>query len=197
MSSDLVDIFLLGLVSTFNPSLLAAVTVMLLLPNPKRLMLGYLLGAYMQLLPTRRWCSRSTTTSSASDTTATATSWRRWPPTLSPSRTASPAIGEFRLIGADEERLPLVAFQLEGEHDYDEFDLASQLSADRGWMVPAYTLPPNADHVKMMRALVKLTLGHTLATTLADDMAQACKVLAEKGRLHEHDRARVKTGTGY
>jgi len=46
VSSDLVDIFLLGLVSTFNPSLLAAVTVMLLLPNPKRLMLGYLLGAY-------------------------------------------------------------------------------------------------------------------------------------------------------
>ena len=46
MSSDLVDIFLLGLVSMFNPSLLAAVTVMLLLPNPKRLMLGYLLGAY-------------------------------------------------------------------------------------------------------------------------------------------------------
>jgi hypothetical protein len=30
----------------FNPSLLAAVTVMLLLPNPKRLMLGYVLGAY-------------------------------------------------------------------------------------------------------------------------------------------------------
>jgi hypothetical protein len=46
MSSDLVDIFLLSLVSMFNPSLLAAVTVMLLLPNPKRLMVGYLLGAY-------------------------------------------------------------------------------------------------------------------------------------------------------
>ena len=47
MSSDLLDIFLLALVSMFNPSLLAAVTVMLLLPNPKRLMVGYLLGAYM------------------------------------------------------------------------------------------------------------------------------------------------------
>jgi hypothetical protein len=47
MSSDLVDIFLLSLVSMFNPTLLAAVTVMLLLPNPKRLMLGYVLGAYM------------------------------------------------------------------------------------------------------------------------------------------------------
>jgi hypothetical protein len=31
----------------FNPTLLAAVTVMMLLPSPKRLMLGYLLGAYL------------------------------------------------------------------------------------------------------------------------------------------------------
>jgi hypothetical protein len=45
--NELLDIFLLGLVSMFNPSLLAAVTVMLLLPSPKRLMAGYLLGAYM------------------------------------------------------------------------------------------------------------------------------------------------------
>src|SRR5947208_2879472 len=41
------DIFLLGLLAMFNPSLLAAVTVMLLLPNPSRLMFGYLLGAYL------------------------------------------------------------------------------------------------------------------------------------------------------
>jgi len=46
VSSDLVDVFVLSLVAMLNPTLLAAVTVMLLLPNPKRLMLGYLLGAY-------------------------------------------------------------------------------------------------------------------------------------------------------
>ena len=46
MSNELLDIFLLSLFSMFNPSLLAAVTVMLLLPNPKPLMIGYLLGAY-------------------------------------------------------------------------------------------------------------------------------------------------------
>ncbi|MGO9750912.1 MAG: GAP family protein [Solirubrobacteraceae bacterium] len=46
MSNQLLDIFLLGLFSMFNPSLLAAVTVMLLLPSPKRLLAGYLLGAY-------------------------------------------------------------------------------------------------------------------------------------------------------
>jgi len=107
-------------------------------------------------------------------------------------------IGEFELIGAeDEEQLPLVAFKLTGEHNYDEFDVASQLASERGWMVPAYTLPPNADHIKIMRALVKLTLGHTLASTLADDIAQACETLAQKGGLHEHDRKRVKTGPGF
>jgi glutamate decarboxylase len=108
------------------------------------------------------------------------------------------AIGEFRLIGAPgAEQLPLVAFQLEGEHNYDEFDIASQLAAERGWMVPAYTLPPNATHVTIMRALVKLTLGHTLVSTLADDIAEACETLNKKGGLHEIDRQRVKTGTGY
>jgi hypothetical protein len=43
---DLVSIFLLALLAMLNPTLLAAVTVMLLLPNPKKLMFGYLLGAY-------------------------------------------------------------------------------------------------------------------------------------------------------
>jgi glutamate decarboxylase len=106
--------------------------------------------------------------------------------------------GDFRLVGDDgAEQLPLVAFQLEGDHDYDEFDVASQLAAERGWMVPAYTLPPDAQHVTIMRALVKLTLSHTLASTLADDIAQACEVLEKKGRLHDHDRKRAKTGTGY
>jgi len=107
-------------------------------------------------------------------------------------------IGEFRLVGLDgAEQLPLVAFQLTDGHEYDEFDVASQLAAERGWMVPAYTLPPNAQHVTIMRALVKLTLSHTLAAKLADDIADACATLKVKGGLHEHDRKRVKTGTGY
>jgi glutamate decarboxylase len=106
-------------------------------------------------------------------------------------------IGEFRLIGDGAEQLPLVAWQLDGEHPYDEFDIASQLAAERGWMVPAYTLPPNAQHVTIMRALVKQTLGQSLASTLADDIADACEKLRKKGGLHEIDRRRVKTGVGY
>ncbi len=40
-------VFLLSLLAAFNPTLVAATTVMLMLPNPRRLMLGYLLGAMM------------------------------------------------------------------------------------------------------------------------------------------------------
>ncbi|HEY9411952.1 MAG TPA: glutamate decarboxylase [Jiangellaceae bacterium] len=108
------------------------------------------------------------------------------------------ATGNFELVGDEgAEQLPLVAFRLVGEHAYDEFDVASQLAAERGWMLPAYTLPPNAQHVTIMRALVKQTLGHSLASTLADDIAQACATLDEKGGLHALDRRRVKSGTGY
>ncbi len=41
------DILLLALSASLNPTLLAATTVMLLLPKPRNLMLGYLLGALM------------------------------------------------------------------------------------------------------------------------------------------------------
>jgi glutamate decarboxylase len=105
-------------------------------------------------------------------------------------------IGEFELVG-EGEQLPLVAFRLTGEQPYDEFDLASQLAAERGWLVPAYHLPPNADKVKLMRVLVKLTLGYSLAEKLAEDLADACKTLKEKGGVHPSERKRVHTATGY
>jgi hypothetical protein len=41
------QVLLLSLAAALNPILVAASTVMLLLANPKRLMLGYLLGALM------------------------------------------------------------------------------------------------------------------------------------------------------
>ncbi|HKH22824.1 MAG TPA: glutamate decarboxylase, partial [Solirubrobacterales bacterium] len=106
-------------------------------------------------------------------------------------------IGEFELVGEGEEQLPLVAWKLAGEHGYDEFDVAWQLSAERGWMVPAYTMPPNAQDVKMMRALVKETFSREHVDTLAADVAEACKTLAEKGGAHESERKRVKTNTGF
>jgi glutamate decarboxylase len=108
------------------------------------------------------------------------------------------ATGYFELVGEPgAEQLPLVAFKLNEERNFDEFDVAAQLAAERGWMVPAYTLPPNADHVTIMRALVRRGLTRSRVDKLADDIAQACATLSVKGGLHELDRRRVKTSTGY
>jgi uncharacterized membrane protein len=41
------QVFVFAITAAFNPTLLAAVTVMLVLDNPQRLLLGYLLGAMM------------------------------------------------------------------------------------------------------------------------------------------------------
>jgi glutamate decarboxylase len=102
-------------------------------------------------------------------------------------------IGKFQIIGKDEETLPLVAFNLAEEQAYDEFDIAFQLSAERGWMVPAYTMPPNAQDVKMMRALVKLNLARSLVDTLHEDIAAAIATLEKKGPVTESERKRVRT----
>lgn len=107
--------------------------------------------------------------------------------------------GRFEVIGSDLEQLPLVAFRLDGEHEYeyDESDIAWQLSAERGWMVPAYTLPPNAEHVKILRALVKETMSREQVDRLARDIEDACATLSKKGGVHETERQQVKQGTGY
>src|SRR3954452_12387201 len=100
------------------------------------------------------------------------------------------AIGKFQIIGEGEETLPLVAFNLAEKHSYDEFDIAFQLAAERSWMLPAYTMPPNAQDVKMMRALVKLTLSRSLVNTLAGDITQAIATLEKKGPVSEPERKR-------
>src|SRR6476469_5256273 len=107
------------------------------------------------------------------------------------------AIGRFEIIGADDEQLPLVAFQLASDPGYDEFDIAWQLSAERGWMVPAYTLPPNAQDVTIMRALVKETMSREHVDTLARDIEEACSTLAKKGGAHESERKKIVTGPGH
>ena len=76
--------------------------------------------------------------------------------------------GDFELVGPDgAEQLPLVAFKLAEERNFDEFDIASQLAAERGWMLPAYTLPPERrardDHARA---------GQALARALARDHAR-------------------------
>ena len=63
------QVVLLSLTASLNPTLVAATTVMLLLPSPTKLMLGYLLGAYVTSITLGLVIVFSLSNSSTSNTT--------------------------------------------------------------------------------------------------------------------------------
>ena len=63
------QVILLSLTASLNPTLVGATTVMLLLPSPKKLMLGYLLGALMTSITLGLVIVFSLSNSGASNTT--------------------------------------------------------------------------------------------------------------------------------
>jgi hypothetical protein len=83
------DVILLSLTASLNPTLVAATTVMLLLDEPKRLMLGYLLGAYLVSITLGLIIVFSLSDSGAANTTQS---------TLSPL--ADIGLGSLALAGA-------------------------------------------------------------------------------------------------
>ena len=63
------EVILLSLTASLNPTLVAATTVMFLLPSPKKLMVGYLLGAYVTSITLGLVIVFSLSNSSATNTT--------------------------------------------------------------------------------------------------------------------------------
>jgi Sap, sulfolipid-1-addressing protein len=83
------QVILLSLTASLNPTLVGATTVMLLLDKPARLMLGYLLGAYVTSITLGLVIVFSASNSSTTNTTQN---------TLSP--TVDIALGLLALVGA-------------------------------------------------------------------------------------------------
>jgi glutamate decarboxylase len=42
----------------------------------------------------------------------------------------------------------------EVDRGYDEYDVSDRLK-EQGWVLPAYTMAPNARHVKLLRAVIR------------------------------------------
>ncbi|KAL3490157.1 pyridoxal phosphate-dependent transferase [Aspergillus germanicus] len=76
--------------------------------------------------------------------------------------------------------LPLVAFRLPEDRGelYDEFALAHQLR-ERGWIVPAYTMAPNSNSLKLMRVVVREDFTMSRCDTLLADVKLALKSLGD------------------
>ncbi|KAI9760464.1 MAG: hypothetical protein M4579_001658 [Chaenotheca gracillima] len=85
--------------------------------------------------------------------------------------------------------LPLVAFRLDPKNKqlYDEFAIAHQLR-ERGWVVPAYTMAPHTENLKLMRVVVREDFSRARCDQLICDIALALKTLngMDEKRLAEH-----------
>jgi glutamate decarboxylase len=75
---------------------------------------------------------------------------------------------------------PVVTFKLKDDLDFDGFHVADRLRQN-GWIVPAYTLPPNAEHVTAMRVVVRDDMSHDKIDILMAHFEEACKYLGGKG----------------
>lgn len=82
------------------------------------------------------------------------------------------------------EGLPLVAFRFgdddgdDDERQYDEFSLARKLRS-RGWVVPAYTMAPKTDQLKMLRVVVREDFSRSMCDRLITDIKLSIALLKE------------------
>jgi len=82
------------------------------------------------------------------------------------------ASGRFELLN-DARYLPVVVVRATGKGgDIDVFALSERLR-ERGWIVPAYTLPPNAEEVAVLRMVVKENFSRDMAQMLGEDIERA------------------------
>ncbi|EON62326.1 glutamate decarboxylase [Coniosporium apollinis CBS 100218] len=85
------------------------------------------------------------------------------------------------------EGLPLVACRLKPGKHYDEFAVAHQLR-ERGWVVPAYTMAPHSENLKLMRVVVREDFSRSRCDALIADIKLALQVLdkMDGDRIKEH-----------
>ena len=98
-------------------------------------------------------------------------------------------VGPFELV-SDGSELPVFAFRLrEGVENYSVYDV-SEAVRTRGWIVPAYPMPPDLQNVHVLRVVVRNGFGRDLARSFVDDLARAVERLeSDGGRVDPGDRA--------
>jgi glutamate decarboxylase len=93
-------------------------------------------------------------------------------------------------------RLPLVVARVREAEPFTGTELVGKLAQRRGWMVPAYQLPPANDDQQIIRMLVKINQSRELAEALADDVHDSIADLRKRA-AGEPVRQRVHRGHGY
>jgi len=97
-------------------------------------------------------------------------------------------IGPFELV-SDGTGIPAFAFRLRAGVDaYSVFDVSETLRI-KGWLVPAYRMPPALQDVDVLRIVVRNDFSHDLGSILLDDLRWAVKRLEPGPRAGTAQRA--------
>lgn len=96
----------------------------------------------------------------------------------------------------DNPTLPLLIAKTNDNEPFDSNDLVGELARRRGWMVPAYQMPPNNENDRIMRMLVKPNQTRELVDALCDDFEASITYLRRRGEGKALPPP-VHTGHGY
>jgi glutamate decarboxylase len=93
-------------------------------------------------------------------------------------------------------RLPLVIARVRASEPFTGTDLVAELSQRRGWLVPAYHLPPDNEDQQILRMLIKFNQTRELVDCLVQDFAASIADLRKRA-AGQAAPPRVHTGHGY
>lgn len=100
------------------------------------------------------------------------------------------ATGYFETLNPTQ-LLPVVALKLKGDHPFTLYMLSDKLR-ERGWIIPAYSLPANATNIVLFRVVVRQTFTRDMADILVTDVINACKKLEEENAKKEPPKTPAK-----
>ncbi|MFJ9415373.1 glutamate decarboxylase [Streptomyces sp. NPDC101227] len=89
------------------------------------------------------------------------------------------ALGDFRLLTRGDE-LPVFAFTTADDiKAFDVFDVSRRMK-ERGWLLPAYTFPPNREDLSVLRVVCRNGFSQDLADLFLSDLEQLLPELRQQ-----------------
>lgn len=98
--------------------------------------------------------------------------------------------GKFESVNPTQ-LLPIVALKLKRAQKWDLYELCDKMR-ERGWIIPAYAMPPDAEDVVVLRVVVKENFSRDMADLLYHDFLDAMDKLNKMKRPKK--KAKPKKG---
>jgi len=71
-------------------------------------------------------------------------------------------------ILSKKDALPVVCVALKGKHNFTVSNIPEKMR-ERGWIIPAYTMPPNAEEIEVLRIVIREGFNRDMADILIQD----------------------------